>query len=42
MAGHGRNKIKVELNFSNHATKSKVKKAAGMNTSEFGKKVNLA
>ena len=36
------NKIKVELDFSNHATESEVKKATGVNTSNFAKKVDLA
>ena len=37
-----RNNIKVELDLSNYATKSEVKKATGVDISEFAKKVDLA
>ena len=32
---HNKSKTKVELNLSNHATKSNLKGAAGINTSKF-------
>ena len=34
-------KVKVELDFSNYATKTDLKNAAGIDTSSFAKKVNL-
>ena len=34
-------RVKVELNFSNYATKSDFKNAAGVDTSKFAKKVHL-
>ena len=37
-----RNKIKVELNLYNYETKSKVKEAAGFETSGFATKADLA
>ena len=37
-----KNKIKVELNLSIYVTKSDLKKAAGADTSDFAKKVDLA
>ena len=39
---YGRNKIKVELDFSDYATKSEVKKATSFDTSNFVKKNDLA
>ena len=33
--------MEVELDLSNYATKSELKNAAGNNTSDFAKKVNL-
>ena len=35
-------KMKVELDFSNYATKADLKNATGANTSKFAKRVNLA
>ena len=35
-------KVKVELDFSNHATKADLKNARGVDTSKFAKKVDLA
>ena len=35
---YSRNKIKVELNLENHATKSYLKNKAGVDTSDFAKK----
>ena len=32
---HGRSKIKVELDWPNYATKSEIRKAAGVNTLQF-------
>ena len=37
-----KNKIKVELNFSNGVTKSVLKKATGVNTLKFAKEIDLA
>ena len=37
-----KNKIKVELDLSNYATKSDVKNTMGLDTSKFAKKANLA
>ena len=37
-----KNKIKVELDFSNYATKSDLKGATDINTSKFAKKSNFA
>ena len=37
-----KNKIKVELDLSNYATKSYSNNAIGVNTSDFAKKVELA
>ena len=39
---HSKNKIEVELDLSNHARKSDLKKATGADTSEFAKKTHLA
>ena len=36
------NKIEVELDLSNYATKSDLKSATGVDTSQFAKKDNLA
>ena len=41
-SGHGTNKIKVELDLLNYATKSDLKTAANINTWKFAKKVDLA
>ena len=38
---YGRNMIKVELDLSNNATKSDLKGAAGIDTSQLAKKINL-
>ena len=38
---YGRNKIKVELHFSDYAEKSKVKQSTGFNTSNFVKNADL-
>ena len=35
-------KVKVELDFSNHATKSGIEKTVGVDISKFAKKVDLA
>ena len=35
-------RVKVELDLSNYATKADLKNAAGINTSKFAKKVDLA
>ena len=35
-------KVKVELDFSNYATKTDLKNATGIDTSSFAKKVDLA
>ena len=37
-----RNKIKVELDLPNHATKSDLKNATAVDTSDFSKKADLA
>ena len=37
-----KNKIEVELDLSNYATKSDLKSATGVDTSQFAKKDNLA
>ena len=34
--------VKVELGLSNYATKADLKKATGLDTSDFGKKADLA
>ena len=39
---HSKNKLDVELGLSNYATKSDFKNAAGADTSDFAKKVDLA
>ena len=39
---YSRNKIRVELGLSNYATKFDIKKATGVDTSNFAKKANLA
>ena len=39
---HKENKIKVALEWSNYATKSISKTAAGVDTSKYAKKANLA
>ena len=36
---HSKNKIEVELDLSNYATKSDLKNAAGVDTSRFAKKM---
>ena len=38
---HSRNKIKVEIDLSNYATKSDLKKVAGVDTSDFANKADL-
>ena len=40
--GHSKNKIEVELDLSNYATKSDLKKATSVDTSQFAKKDDLA
>ena len=40
--GHRKNKIKVELDLSNYATKSNLKGERGTDTSKHPKKVDLA
>ena len=35
-------KVKVKLDFSNYATKTNSKKAIGIDTSSFAKKIDLA
>ena len=42
LVAQGRNKIKVELDLSNYVTKSEVKKATGVDTSDFAQKTDLA
>ena len=37
-----RGRVKVELDLSNYATKADLKNAAGVDTSKFAKKVDLA
>ena len=37
-SSHNKNKTKAELDLSNHATKSNLKGAAGINASKFKKK----
>ena len=37
--GRSKNKIEVELNLSNYATKSDLKNATGVDTSQFAKKM---
>lgn len=39
---HSKNKTKVELDFSDYATKPDLKGLAGVHTSQFTKDVNLA
>ena len=39
---HNNNKTKVELDLSNHATESEVKKATGSDALKFAKKADLA
>ena len=39
---HSKNKIKVELDLSNYATKSDLKNGTGVDTSNFAKKSDLA
>ena len=39
---HNESKIKVELDFSNHVTRSDLEKATGTGTSKVAKKVDLA
>ena len=38
---YGRNKMKVELHFSDYAEKSEVKQSTGFNTSNFVKNADL-
>ena len=40
--GHSRNKIEVELDLSNYATKSDLENATGVDTLQFAKKDDLA
>ena len=42
LGSHTKNKIKVELNLSNYATKSNLKEATGFDTSEFASRADLA
>ena len=39
---YGRNKIKVELDLYNYATKSNIKNVTGVDTPKFAKKIDLA
>ena len=39
---HSKNKLGVELDLSNYATKSDFKNATGADTSDFAKKIHLA
>ena len=39
--GHSNNEIKVELDLSSYITKSDLKNATGINTSQFAKKDDL-
>ena len=39
---HSKNKIAVDWDLSNYATKSDLKNATGINTSDFAKKIDLA
>ena len=39
---HNKDKVEVELGFSNYATKSDLKNATGTDTSEFFKRIDLA
>ena len=39
---HNKNKLEVELGFSNYATKSDLKNPTGVDTSEFFKRIDLA
>ena len=39
---HTKSKIEVGLDFSNYATKSDLKNATGVNTSQFAKKMILS
>ena len=39
---HSKNKLGVELDLSNYATKSDFKNATGADTSDFAKKIDLA
>ena len=41
-SSYSKNKIEVELDFSNYATKSDLKNATGADTSQFFKKDDLA
>ena len=38
---HSKNKIEIELDLSNYATKSDLKIATGVNTLDFAKKTDL-
>ena len=40
--GHRKNKIEVELDLCNYATKSDIKTATGVDTSQFTEKYDLA
>ena len=40
--GHSKNKIEVELDLCNYATKSDIKTATGVDTSQFTEKYDLA
>ena len=39
---HSKNKTKLELDFTNYATKSDLKNATGVTTLQFAKKADLA
>ena len=39
---HNKNKIKIELDLSNYATKYVLKNATGINRSDFAKKIDLS
>ena len=39
--GHSKNKIEVELDFSNYATKANLKSGTGVDTLQFSKKDDL-
>ena len=42
LGSYGRNKLKVELDLSNHGTKSEIKNITGVDTSDFAKDTNIA
>ena len=41
LSTRGKNKLKVEFDFSNYARKSDLKNVAGVDTSKFAKKTDL-